>query len=67
MQSALDSVQAQLLVHGQQYPLYTNAVPPLSLEADVRAAGGKLEPPPLPRKVTELQAQMGKIRNGIYV
>ena len=68
VQAALHSVQTQLHEHGQQYTQYTvSDVPTLSLEADIRAAGGRLKQPlPLPSGMAGLQARMGKIRKGRY-
>ena len=69
VQAALHSVQTQLHEHGQQHTQYTvSDVPTLSLEADVRAAGGRLQQPlALPSDMTVLQARMERIRKGIDI
>ena len=61
MQSALQSAQTQL--GNTQHTQFTqNDIPTLSLEADVKLAGGRLTPPNPPEFIVHLHKRMEEVR-----
>ena len=61
MQSALESAQTQL--GDKQHTQFTlNDIPSLSLEADVKSAGGRLTPPNPPPIIVVLHKRMEEVR-----
>ena len=63
MQYALESAQTQL-GDKQHTQLTLNNIPTLSLEADVKSAGGRLTPPKTPQIIEVLQRHMEEVRIG---
>ena len=63
MQSALQSAQTQL--GDSQHTQFTqNNIPTLSLEADIKLAGGRLTPPNPPQIIVDLHSHMEAVRRG---
>ena len=63
MQSALQSAQTQL--GDRQHTQFTqNDIPTLSLEADIKSAGGRLKPLNPPQIIVDLQRHMEAVRRG---